>query len=64
MDSHKELDRNLFRIENAAELRIGWGSYLGILVQTLLLTITEYWLYFTLVLVPPLLFWLFMSALS
>lgn len=62
--SHNELDRNLFRIENAAELRIGWGPYLGIILQTLLLTITEYWLYFTLVLVPPLLFWLFMPALS
>lgn len=60
--NHADIDRNLFRIPNAKELKIDWPTYGILLLQTAWLAIVEYWLYFSLVLVPPLLFCYFMSA--
>lgn len=60
--NHKDIDRNLFRIPNAKELNINWSSYAILLLQTFLLIIFEYWLYFSLILVPPFLFYYFMTA--
>jgi SMODS and SLOG-associating 2TM effector domain family 5 len=60
--NHKDIDRNLFRLPNATELKIDGTSYGTLLLQTVWLTIVEYWLYFSLVLVPPLLFGYFMQA--
>lgn len=60
--NHKDIDRNLFRIPNAKELNIAFPSYIILLLQTGLLMIIEYWLYFSLVLAPPALFYYFMTA--
>ncbi|KQM51517.1 hypothetical protein ASE69_20730 [Sphingomonas sp. Leaf208] len=61
--NHKDLDRNLFRIPNARELKIAWPDFLLIILNTALLLVLEYWLYLSLVLVPPLLFWHFLPRL-
>jgi hypothetical protein len=60
--NHSDIDHNLFRIPNAKELKIAWPAYGILLLQTVWLVIFEYWLYFSLVLVPPALFYYFMTA--
>lgn len=61
--NHEDLDRNRFRIPNAKELQINWRTYAAILVRTLWLFVCEYWLYISLVIVPPLLFLHFLPKL-
>lgn len=61
--NHEDIDRNLFRIPNANELKIGWPAYLAMLLHTSWLVVREYWLYFSLVLVPPLMFLYFLPKL-
>lgn len=61
--NHEDLDRNLFRIPNASELGIDWPTYLAMLFRTCWLFFREYWLYFSLVLVPPILFLHFLPKL-
>lgn len=60
--NHKDLDRNLFRIPNAKELNIDWPSFALLILQTAWLTLIEYWLYISLLMVPPILFYYFHPA--
>lgn len=62
--NHKDVDYNLFRIPNARELGIEGARYAGMIARTGLLLVAEYWLYFTLIFLPPIGFCLLLGEVN
>jgi len=52
--NHRDIDYLQFQLRNRSELHIGRIQYLVDLVKYGILSIAEYWLYLSLVIIPPL----------
>lgn len=62
--NHKDIDYNLFRLPNARELGLKGFRYFGVLLRTIVLILTEYWLYFALILLPPVGFYVLLEQVN
>jgi len=58
---HSDLDYAWFKITNAGDLDLSWPYRLWLLFQIIGLGVVEYWLYATLIVVPPLAFFWFLQ---
>lgn len=62
--NHKEIDFLRFSLLNAAELNVGGGRYILDCLRFLICYVTEYWLYFVLVVIPPMVAYLLRGRLG